>query len=54
MRLYTVGDNFIHTIKTAVRLRTGAELHTCTREPYLPLTGDDVERPRTLLAEALS
>ncbi|EEI63934.1 hypothetical protein [Corynebacterium glucuronolyticum] len=54
MRLYTIGDNFIHTIKTAVRLRTGAELHTCTREPYLPFTGDDVERPSTLLAEALS
>lgn len=51
MRLYAVGDNFIHTIKTAVRLRTGADMFTGTREPYLSLTGEEVDRLRNLIDE---
>ncbi|MDD7586234.1 MAG: dihydrodipicolinate synthase family protein [Corynebacterium glucuronolyticum] len=52
MGLYSIGDNFIHTIKTAVRLRTGADMFTGTREPYLSLSSAEVDQLRELIREA--
>ncbi|AQS73874.1 4-hydroxy-tetrahydrodipicolinate synthase [Corynebacterium ammoniagenes] len=43
MQIYAIGDQFIHTIKTAVKSRYLSDLNTATREPFIELTDEEQE-----------